>query len=62
MELAEVSVGDELMLENDAERELVVVGKVGTRGVHATSYERGYVVVAAPQRFSRPGSLPMGER
>ena len=54
MELSDISVGDELMLENDAGGELVVVGKVGTRCVYATSYERGYVVVAAPQRFSRP--------
>jgi len=41
-------------LDNDAEGEPVVVGKVGTRCVYATNYERGYVVVAAPQRFSRP--------
>ena len=33
MELAEISVGDELMLENGAEGEPVVVGKVGTRCV-----------------------------
>jgi hypothetical protein len=43
-----------LVLENDAGGEPVVVGKVGTRCVYATNYERGYVVVAAPQRFSRP--------
>jgi hypothetical protein len=34
----------------------VVVGKVGTRCVYATNHERGYVVVAAPQRFSRLGN------
>ena len=62
MKLAEITVGDTLVLENGAEGELVVVGKVGTRCVHATSYERGYVVIAASQRFSRPGSLPMGAR
>ena len=54
MELSEISVGDELVLDNDAEGEPVVVGKVGRRCVYATNYERGYVVVAAPQRFSRP--------
>jgi hypothetical protein len=54
MELSEISVGDELVLENDAEGEPEVIGKVGTRCVYATNYERGYVVVAAPQRFSRP--------
>jgi hypothetical protein len=58
MELSEISVGDELVLENDAEGEPVVVGKVGARWVYATKYERGYVVVAAPQRFFRPGSRP----
>lgn len=57
MELSEISVGDELVLDNDAEGEPVVVGKVGTRCVYATNYERGYVVVAAPQRFSRPHRL-----
>jgi hypothetical protein len=63
MELSEISVGDELVLENDAEREPVVVGKVGKRCVYATNYEQGCVVVAAPQRFSRPASLlPRGER
>ena len=61
MELSEISVGDELVLENDAEGEPVLVGKVGTRCVYATNYERGYVVVA-PQRFSRPASHPSGER
>jgi hypothetical protein len=55
MELSEISVGDELVLENDAEGEPVVVGKVGARWVYATKY---YVVVAAPQRFFRPGSRP----
>ncbi len=54
MELAEISVGDELMLENGAEAEPVVVGKVGTRCVYATHHQWGYVVVAVPQRFSRP--------
>jgi len=54
MELSEISVGDELVLQNGAEREPVVVGKVGTRCVYATNHERGCVVVAAPQRFSRP--------
>ena len=54
MELSEISVGDELMLTNGAEAEPVVVGKVGKRCVHATHHERGYVVVAVPQRFSRP--------
>jgi hypothetical protein len=44
-----------LVLENDAEGEPVVVGKVGARWVYATKY---YVVVAAPQRFFRPGSRP----
>jgi hypothetical protein len=62
MELSEISVGDELVLENDAEGEPVVVGKVGIRCVYATNYERGYVVVAAPQRFSRPASGPRGQR
>src|SRR6476660_722847 len=54
MELSEISVGDELMLTNGAEAEPVVVGKVGKRCVYATHHERGYVVVAVPQRFSRP--------
>ena len=44
MELWEISVGDELMLENGAQGEPVVVGKVGTRCVYATNHERGYVV------------------
>jgi hypothetical protein len=61
MELAEI-VGDELVLENGEEREPVAVGKVGTRCVYATNHERGYVVVAVPQRFSRPASLSRGER
>jgi len=34
-----------------------VVGKVGKRCVYASNHERGYVVVAVPQRFSRPASL-----
>jgi hypothetical protein len=54
MELSEISVGDELVLENGAQREPVVVDKVGKRCVYATNHERGYVVVATPQRFSRP--------
>ena len=54
MELSEISVGDELVLDNDAGGEPVVVGKVGSRCVYATNCERGYVVVAAPQRFFRP--------
>jgi hypothetical protein len=62
MELSEISVGDELVLENGEEREPVAVGKVGTRCVYATNHERGYVVVAVPQRFSRPASLSRGER
>ena len=57
MELSEISVGDELVLDNDAEGEPVVVGKVGRRCVYATNHEQGYVVVAAPQRFSRPHRL-----
>jgi hypothetical protein len=57
MELSEISVGDELVLDNDVEGEPVVVGKVGRRCVYATNYEPGYVVVAAPQRFSRPHRL-----
>ena len=52
MELSEISVGDELVLD-DGQGEPVVVGKVGRRCVYATNYERSYVVVAAPQRFSR---------
>ena len=55
-------MGDELVLENDAEGEPVVVGKVGTRCVYATNHEQGYVVVAVPQRFSRPASLSRGKR
>ena len=62
MELSEISVGDELMLANGAEGEPVVVGKVGKRCVYATNHERGYVVVAVPQRFSRPALLSSGER
>ena len=62
MELWEISVGDELMLENGAQGEPVVVGKVCTRCVYATNHERGYVVVAVPQRLSRPASLSRGER
>jgi hypothetical protein len=62
MELSEISVGDELVLENGAEREPVVVGKVGKRCVYATNHERGYVMVATPQRFSRPTSLLRDER
>jgi len=54
MGLSEISVGDELMLANGGEGEPVVVGKVGKRCVYATHHERGYVVVAVPQRFSRP--------
>lgn len=60
MELSEISVGDELVLEKDGEWEPVVVGKVGTRCVYATNYERGNLLVAAPQRFSRPASLSEG--
>lgn len=41
--------------------EPVVVGEVGTRCVYATNHERGSVVVAVPQRFSRPASLSRGE-
>jgi hypothetical protein len=33
MDLSEISVGDELVLENGAEGEPVVVGEVGTRCV-----------------------------
>ena len=62
MELSEISVGDELMLANGAEGEPVVVGKVGKRCVYATNHERGYVVVAVPQRFSRPALLSRGKR
>jgi hypothetical protein len=62
MELSEISVGDELVLENGAEREPVVVGKVGKRCVYATNHERGDVMVATPQRFSRPTSLLRDER
>ena len=62
MELSEITVGDELVLENGAEGEPVVVGKVGTRCVYATNHEQGYVVVAVPQRFSRPASLSRGKR
>ena len=62
MELREISVGDELMLANGAEGEPVVVGKVGKRCVYATNHEWGYVVVAVPQRFSRPALLSRGER
>jgi hypothetical protein len=62
MELSEISVGDELVLENDAEGEPVVAGKVGTRCVYAIHCERGYVVVAAPQRFSRPHRVRGGQR
>ena len=58
MELSEISVGDELMLTNGAQAEPVVVGKVGKRCVYATHHERGYVVVAVPQRFSRPHCFP----
>ena len=54
MELSEITVGDELVLENGAEGEPVVVGKVGKRCVYASNHERGCVVVAVPQRFSRP--------
>ena len=56
MKLAEITVGDTLVLDNGAEGELVVLGAVGTRCVHATNHERGYTVVAVPQRFSRPRS------
>ena len=62
MELSEITVGDELVLENGAEGEPVVVGKVGKRCVYASNHERGYVVVAVAQRFSRPASLSRGER
>jgi hypothetical protein len=62
MELSEISVGDELVLENDAEGEPVVVGKVGTRCVYASNHDRGYVVIAVPQRFARRASLSRGER
>ena len=62
MGLSEISVGDELMLANGGEGEPVVVGKVGKRCVYASNHERGYVVVAVPQRFSRPASLSRGER
>ena len=62
MELSEITVGDDLVLENGAEREPVVVGKVGKRCVYATNHQRGYVGVAVPQRFSRPASLSRGER
>jgi hypothetical protein len=54
MELSEIRVGDELVLESSAKREPVVVDKVGTRCIYATNHELGYVVVATPQRFSRP--------
>jgi hypothetical protein len=40
MELSEIGVGDELVLENGAEGEPVVVGEVGTRCVYATNHER----------------------
>ena len=40
MELSEISVGDGLVLENGAEREPVVVGKMGKRCVYATNHAR----------------------
>ncbi len=54
MELSEISVETSWCWRTTQRAEPVVVGKVGTRCVYATNYEGGYVVVAAPERFSRP--------
>ena len=61
MELSEISVGDELVLENDAEGEPVVVGKVGTRCVYATNYERG-CGGRCPRAVFPAASRPRGQR